>query len=719
MTNNIDEKKIWMNVPYMHKLSKKKAKKKGYKYTVKYHKERADEAHTPDQAYEKSKKHGDAWGKENEKAVETIFQTDPAALAKAHKHARRADQHFKAVRAALKISQKHIKENKANDETTRALINLAISKGRKVDVGGTNVTSANWDGTGIKKPTPPTPAPSATTSHVKKTKSSTPPPQRPKVERPKTVEPVTQTAPEAHYRPVEKQPGHISAKQYAGRNTGQKPGVARRVGGFLGRTAKGLAVGVGKSLLGRLVGHEEHEGQVVSEDQKVTFTVKEVIPDHFYNDKKMRLEKRTERWKRWAKRQGAIIEDKNMDEITSYRQLMKSRQNEPAKYLPHNERLNKIVWKRHKSEQKRKDDAIKGGIRKAFSEEKKGKSWNPPEVQAKAVKFKKEQKMFDSARREINRQKKKELKGGIKKAFSEEKKGITARKYEGDDRHSWAVFHNGRPVYTGLGKNEVAHYKKLVSDRAKEKELKEFDLGGLSDMASHVASHVGNHAVAEIGMAVASHAAKHAFGHAVKHAKKLVGKLKKKVVPEGVSWSHLKQQLAEAKGRDHIANAHQKEIDRKGAKVYNFGWGATGTGMASKTDHGVLDTEYDHKTKKYTHTWHEETVFEAQHSKGGGKKRVGLESDSDDHIINQLRKAKDLGSHTVTFKDKSKHPIDRDLATKALTHYGNLRTSIDKEHATHRMWHSHQGLHDVLAGKPAPKPKPKITLANHANERKL
>lgn len=41
---------------------------------------------------------------------------------------------------------------------------------------------------------------------------------------------------------------------------------------------------------------------------------------------------------------------------------------------------------------------------------------------------------------------------------------ITARKFDGDDKHSWAIFRSDKyhPIYTGLGKSEVPHYKMLV-----------------------------------------------------------------------------------------------------------------------------------------------------------------------------------------------------------------------------------------------------------------
>lgn len=37
---------------------------------------------------------------------------------------------------------------------------------------------------------------------------------------------------------------------------------------------------------------------------------------------------------------------------------------------------------------------------------------------------------------------------------------ITAKKYQGDDAGSWAVFIDGVPFVTGLTNSEVPHYKK-------------------------------------------------------------------------------------------------------------------------------------------------------------------------------------------------------------------------------------------------------------------
>lgn len=46
---------------------------------------------------------------------------------------------------------------------------------------------------------------------------------------------------------------------------------------------------------------------------------------------------------------------------------------------------------------------------------------------------------------------------------------VTAKKYEGDDLYSWAVFVNGRPVYTGLGRREIDYYKRIAVEIEEER----------------------------------------------------------------------------------------------------------------------------------------------------------------------------------------------------------------------------------------------------------
>lgn len=50
-----------------------------------------------------------------------------------------------------------------------------------------------------------------------------------------------------------------------------------------------------------------------------------------------------------------------------------------------------------------------------------------------------------------------------KKIFRQQ--GITARKYMGDDIYSWAVFKNGKPIVTGIGRSEVNYYKRLIASK--------------------------------------------------------------------------------------------------------------------------------------------------------------------------------------------------------------------------------------------------------------
>lgn len=47
------------------------------------------------------------------------------------------------------------------------------------------------------------------------------------------------------------------------------------------------------------------------------------------------------------------------------------------------------------------------------------------------------------------------------------KKRVTAKKYMGDDRYSWAVFLDGYPIVTGIAKTQVPYYKKRVREMNK------------------------------------------------------------------------------------------------------------------------------------------------------------------------------------------------------------------------------------------------------------
>lgn len=48
-------------------------------------------------------------------------------------------------------------------------------------------------------------------------------------------------------------------------------------------------------------------------------------------------------------------------------------------------------------------------------------------------------------------------------------KRVTARKYQGDDLASWAIFVDGRPVVTGLYRREVPYWRKRITAELAEK----------------------------------------------------------------------------------------------------------------------------------------------------------------------------------------------------------------------------------------------------------
>ena len=49
-------------------------------------------------------------------------------------------------------------------------------------------------------------------------------------------------------------------------------------------------------------------------------------------------------------------------------------------------------------------------------------------------------------------------------------KRVTARKFQGDDKYSWAVFIDGRPMVTGLGQSEVDYYKRMAYKKLQGKD---------------------------------------------------------------------------------------------------------------------------------------------------------------------------------------------------------------------------------------------------------
>lgn len=53
---------------------------------------------------------------------------------------------------------------------------------------------------------------------------------------------------------------------------------------------------------------------------------------------------------------------------------------------------------------------------------------------------------------------------------------------------------------------------------------------------------------------------------------------------------------------DALDAAHEMAGKKAKAEFHNFGWGGTDTGLASKTDQGILETEFNPKTGKFEHS---------------------------------------------------------------------------------------------------------------------
>lgn len=60
--------------------------------------------------------------------------------------------------------------------------------------------------------------------------------------------------------------------------------------------------------------------------------------------------------------------------------------------------------------------------------------------------------------------------------------------------------------------------------------------------------------------------------------------------------------------QDALTAAHEAAGKKAGVEFHNFGWGGTDTGLASKTSHGVLETEFNPETGNFNHTLDGDTL---------------------------------------------------------------------------------------------------------------
>lgn len=94
----------------------------------------------------------------------------------------------------------------------------------------------------------------------------------------------------------------------------------------------------------------------------------------------------------------------------------------------------------------------------------------------------------------------------------------------------------------------------------------------------------------------------------------------------------------------------------------------------------------------------------------------GEEEGGREHIIVQLRKANNLrGERHTEFNDNSKHKLPLQHVKKALDMHSNMKPQQKAEFEA-RLAKSHASFHDAVSGKPAEKPKAKISLGGMKKE---
>lgn len=135
-----------------------------------------------------------------------------------------------------------------------------------------------------------------------------------------------------------------------------------------------------------------------------------------------------------------------------------------TKINPTSFKASKIILGFKKHDKKWVEDAAKTLIDsvKRYDEEQKKEKQKQKDIE-NSPEWKESEKKY-------NREKAAERKAALAKiAPPAITKRVTARKYEGDDMYSWAVFIDGKPFVTGLGQTEVPYYKKRAYEKLQGK----------------------------------------------------------------------------------------------------------------------------------------------------------------------------------------------------------------------------------------------------------
>jgi Protein of unknown function (DUF2695) len=73
--------------------------------------------------------------------------------------------------------------------------------------------------------------------------------------------------------------------------------------------------------------------------------------------------------------------------------------------------------------------------------------------------------------------------------------------------------------------------------------------------------------------------------------------------PTGVTFLIAPGACPEDPAQERLLREHEAEADRRGAEFWNYGWGQSDYGLASKTTAGVLASQINPETMEVTHTW--------------------------------------------------------------------------------------------------------------------
>lgn len=196
-------------------------------------------------------------------------------------------------------------------------------------------------------------------------------------------------------------------------------------------------------------------------------------------------------------------------------------------------------------------------------------------------------------------------------------------------------------------------------------------------------------------------------------------------VPQTTSYDSMMNRMESVEQIDELSKKTKDRYLKRSMDSFQSAWAhrrnAQSTGDKETED--KMRKVMQKRNSGMTRVYGEETeIAEARRGRPrkDGTKPEGDEDGGREHIVMQLRKAVSLrGEKHVEFNDNSKHQISVDHAKKALAMHDNMKRAEDKQNFAARLAKSHGSFKDAIAGKPAEKAKPKISLGGSMKEAKV